>query len=140
MREESRATRILIADDSASGRELLRCILSRCGWDVLAARDGEEVLRQALRYLPDLFILDLQMPILDGFTVAAKLRALGEFRTTPIMALSADVAFTDPDRLQQAGFSIAMEKPIAPMSLRECVAGLLQSLGGSKVQQRSPAA
>ena len=126
MGEESGANRILIADDSASNRELLRCILARCGFEVVQACDGEEAIQQAFRCCPDLLILDLNMPALDGYEVAERLRKQHEFRSTPILALTADPTFTDSCRLREAGFSMAMEKPIAPTDLRACVASLLQ--------------
>ena len=127
MEHEVRNGRILVADDSASSRELLRCILARCGWDVVQAEDGEEVLRKAPVCLPDLFILDLNMPALDGYTVAYRLRQQQAFRQTPILALSGGVVFDDPLRLRNAGFSMAMAKPVTPMQLRTCVADLLQA-------------
>ena len=66
---------VLIADDKATGRELLRTVLESSGCSVLEAVDGEDAVRQASHAHPDLIILDLHMPKLDGFAVIAELRS-----------------------------------------------------------------
>ena len=122
---EKSSKRILIADDSESSRDLLRYILERTGCEVIEAKDGLEALRQASATEPDLLILDLNMPGLDGYSVASELRKFPAFVQTPIVALSAGVPHVDQAKLVAAGFSTFLPKPIPPPKVRECVAMLL---------------
>lgn len=118
--------RVLIADDAASSRDLLRSILEASGYIVAEADDGEQVLEIIESFNPHLVILDLQMPRLDGYATAAVLKKRPTFKMTPIIALTAAVTQTAPDRIAEAGFSAYLVKPIRPGSLRQCVARLLQ--------------
>ena len=118
--------RILIADDAVGSRELVRYILEGCGHEVIEAEDGEQALAQAEVCGPDLVILDLQMPKVDGYKVASTLRRTAKFAKTPILALSAAITQTAPERLAAAGFSSYLVKPIGPARLRQCVASLLK--------------
>lgn len=120
--------RILIADDAASARDLVRSILGRSGYEVFEAEDGEEALESATRLQPDLVILDLQMPKLDGCSVASTLRSLPSFQETPIMALSAGISHMEPAQLLRCGFSAALAKPISPARLRSTVTEIFHAL------------
>ncbi len=119
--------RILIADDTASSRDLLRSILEVNGYVVEEAQDGKQVLDIIERFQPDLVILDLHMPELDGYSTASALRKMPMFQRLPIVALTAAVTQTAPDRISEAGFSTYLIKPIRPSNLRQCVGRLLQS-------------
>jgi CheY-like chemotaxis protein len=110
--------RILVADDAPSARDLVRSILERSGYEIFEAEDGEDALDCATTLLPDLVILDLQMPKLDGCGVASRLRSMPSFAATPILALSAAVSRMERAKLIQAGFSSFMAKPISPAKLR----------------------
>lgn len=118
--------RILIADDTASSRDLLRSILEANGHEVEEAQDGQQVLEIIEGFRPHLVILDLHMPRLDGYSTAAALRKIPVFQRMPIVALTAAITQTAPDRIAEAGFSAYLVKPIRPSSLRECVANLLR--------------
>jgi two-component system chemotaxis response regulator CheY len=117
--------RILIADDAASSRELLRIILEQGGYEVIEAIDGEQAINKASEFNPDLVILDLQMPKLDGYSVAIALRKISAFATIPIVALAAALPEVSPDQMTQAGFTECLVKPISPSSLRKCITQLL---------------
>jgi two-component system cell cycle response regulator DivK len=119
--------RILIADDTASSRDLLRSILEASNYIVEEAIDGIQVLEIVEVFGPHLVILDLQMPKLDGYATAAALRRIPTLQLTPIIALSAALTQTAPDRISEAGFSGYLVKPIGPSRLRQCVAEALQS-------------
>ena len=122
---------ILIADDRASSRELLRTVLERADYEVLEAEDGEQALAQARSGHPDLILLDLQMPGLDGFGVLAELRADPQFKKLPVLALTASAMRGDREKILAAGFTEYLAKPAGPEALRETVARLLWS-GGSQ--------
>jgi CheY-like chemotaxis protein len=127
---------ILIADDRASSRELLRTVLERTGYAVLDAADGEAALEQARSGNPDLILLDLQMPKLDGYGVLAQLRAEERFRTLPILALTASAMSGDREKILGAGFTDYLSKPAGPERLREAVARLLgQSPSGTRASE-----
>lgn len=117
--------RVLIADDTASSRELLRSILEAVGYVVAEAADGEQVLAIVESFGPDLVILDLHMPRLDGYATAAALRKIPAFKQTPIVALTAALTLTAPEQIRDAGFSTYLVKPIRPADLRRCVANML---------------
>jgi two-component system chemotaxis response regulator CheY len=121
----SRPIRILIADDTLSSRELLRSILESTGYQVAEAEDGEQVLARAATFHPDLVILDLQMPNLDGCGAATALRKLPAFKKTPILALTAALSDVIPEQIAGAGFTGYLVKPIGPARLRKCIADLL---------------
>jgi CheY-like chemotaxis protein len=117
---------ILIADDKPAGRDLVRTVLESCGYTVLEGVDGKEALLQARQYHPDLIILDLHMPGLDGFGVIAELRSDPQFDSTPIVALTATAMQGDRERAMSAGFTGYLAKPIRLAHLRSEVNRLLQ--------------
>jgi two-component system, cell cycle response regulator DivK len=116
---------ILIADDRASSRELLRTVLERTGYDVIDAEDGEAAVERARTGNPDLILLDLQMPKLDGYAVLAALRSEERFRTLPVLALTASAMSGDREKILAAGFTDYLSKPAGPDKVREVVARLL---------------
>ena len=118
--------RILIADDGVSSRELLRSILESDGYVVDEARDGEQVLAMAGKFAPNVVILDLQTPRLDGYATAAALKRMPALERTPIIALTPAVTQTAPEQLSRAGFAAYLIKPIGPARLRQCVEKVLR--------------
>lgn len=116
---------ILVADDKPQGRELVRTVLEKTGYIVLEAADGEEALRVARESRPDLIILDLHMPVLDGFGVITDLRADSAFAATPIVALTASAMQGDRERALSLGFTGYVTKPIRLSALRNEVERLL---------------
>ena len=89
---------ILVAEDSADSREMMCTLLTMKGYEVFAAGDGVDAVEVALRTLPDLIFIDLQLPKLDGLGVARKLRLYPKLKKTPIIILSGH----DPSKYRQA--------------------------------------
>lgn len=118
--------RVLIADDADAGRELVRTVLEGTGYEVLEARDGIEALERVREHHPDLVILDLHMPRLDGFGVIRQLRSEEEFASLPIMALTASAMMGDKELAMSAGFTGYVTKPIRLSVLRDEVQRLLR--------------
>jgi CheY-like chemotaxis protein len=118
--------RILIADDKATGRELVRTILENDGYEIHEAVDGLDAVAQARAVHPDLMILDLHMPGLDGFGVVAALRQDAAFGSMPILALTASAMMGDRERALGAGFTGYVSKPIRLSVLREEIERLLK--------------
>jgi CheY-like chemotaxis protein len=122
--EDESRKRILIADDTVSSRELLRSILEGSGYDVFEAADGQEVLDWVADVNPDLIILDLNMPRLDGWATAAILRRVHAI-CQPIVALTATQSYAVQNQRAETYFSAYLVKPIGPTRLRKCIASLL---------------
>lgn len=116
---------ILVAEDRAASRELIRAILQGAGYYVAEAADGRQAIEVARQTRPDLLILDLQMPLVDGFGVLSQLRKEHEFADTPFLALTASAMQGDRERAIQAGFNEYITKPVSVVLLRETIARLL---------------
>lgn len=117
---------ILIADDKATGRELVRTVLEKSGYIVIEAADGPEALQLAKQASPDLIILDLHMPNIDGFGVIQKLRSDAQFSETPVVALTASAMQGDRERAMSLGFTGYITKPIRLVALRNEIERLLK--------------
>jgi CheY-like chemotaxis protein len=114
-----------VADDKATGRELIRTALEHSRYLVVEANDGLDAVIKAREVLPDLIILDLHMPVLDGFGALRQLRGDERFATTPIIALTASAMRGDRERGLAAGFTSYLAKPISLGNLRAEVERLL---------------
>lgn len=110
--------RILVAEDDLPSRELLVEILSGWGYEVIQACNGKEALQKIEETRPDLVLLDIQMPELDGFGVLRRLRENPRFAALPVVALTAYAMREDRDRTQTAGFDAHLSKPVDLGSLR----------------------
>jgi two-component system, cell cycle response regulator DivK len=117
--------KVLVADDKASSRELVRTVLERCGYEVIEAADGAEAVALTRSNDPDLVLLDLHMPVLDGFAAIVELRAEARFAATPVVALTASAMDGDREHAMDAGFSGYITKPIRLAALRGEVARLI---------------
>ena len=84
--------RILLAEDIEDTRHLMKLVLEMKGHDVLEAVNGEEAVEQALRELPDLILMDLSMPVMDGLAATRHIRKNADTARIPIVALSAHMA------------------------------------------------
>ena len=118
---------ILIADDNPVSRELLREALEPRGFNVIEAADGCEALRLIERDLPDLVLLDIQMPSLDGFAVLEAVRTGGRSPHLRLIALTALAMESDRQRILAAGFDGYVSKPISISEVRNQVEQLLGS-------------
>ena len=117
--------RILLAEDEAILRQMLRDVLRFRGYDVAVAEDGEACLRMVAEERPDLVVLDIMMPIRDGYETASSLRADPRTASIPILALTALATHEVRDRALAAGCDMVLNKPIAPNALVEGIKVLL---------------
>jgi CheY-like chemotaxis protein len=117
--------RILIVDDKATSRELLRTVLERQGYVITEAADGEEALQKVRAEAPDLVLLDLQMPVRNGYEVLSELRQDPRYVALPIIALTASAMQGDRERALAAGFTAYLAKPVALSHLRDEIQRLL---------------
>ncbi len=117
--------KILVADDKATSRELVRIALEHSGYLVYEASDGAQALTSARDLRPDLIILDLHMPGLDGFGVIGEIRQDADLAAIPVMALTASAMQGDREHALELGFTSYLAKPIHLSSLRKEVERLL---------------
>ena len=125
--EERHAPRILVADDDEDILQLVSMILEGEGYEVMAARDGEEAVRLAMAHGPDLCLLDVMMPKLDGCEVTKKLRSQVWTKKTPILLLSARTQWESVVKGREAGADEYITKPFSPQDLYTCVQSVLSS-------------
>lgn len=117
--------KILVAEDDPVSRELIREILEAHGYQVVEARDGRETLQKIEQAEPDLILLDIQMPVLDGFAVLRQLRQDPRFATLRVVALTAYAMRGDRERALDAGFDAYIAKPINAIALSAQIEELL---------------
>jgi CheY-like chemotaxis protein len=117
--------RILIVEDKASSRELLRTILEQLGYTVAEAGDGEEALRLLQAGTPDLVLLDLQIPLRNGYDVLQAIRNDARLTHLPVVALTANAMQGDREKALAAGFTGYIAKPVGLTRLRDEVNRLL---------------
>ena len=103
---------ILLVEDREDNRVLARKLLERAGFRVVEATDGHEALAQVTAQRPDLVLLDMSLPQVDGWTVARTLRQLPDFKDLLIVALSAHAMGGDRERALEAGCDEFLTKPI----------------------------
>jgi CheY-like chemotaxis protein len=103
---------VLIAEDNPVNRELLREILENRGYTVTEAGDGQDALTLVDEIRPDILLLDIGMPVLDGYAVAKKLRENPETVSLPILAITAYAMQGDKEKILQSGFDGYLSKPI----------------------------
>lgn len=106
------AERILVVEDNDKNLKLTRDLLEWAGFVVEAATTGEEAVAVAVTSAPDLILMDLQLPGIDGFEALTRLREQDETRGVPVVALTASAMAMDRERALAAGFDGFLEKPI----------------------------
>ena len=116
---------ILAADDDDDILQLVVFRLERSGYTVLQARDGQEALALAAEHRPDLAVLDVMMPKMDGFEVTRRLRADPATSRMPIIMLTARVQDADVQEGFDAGADDYLRKPFSPQELRARVQAIL---------------
>lgn len=113
--------RILAVDDVAHNLELMTYLLAAYGFDVAAASTGTEALDAALAEPPDLVVLDLQLPDLDGYEVLTRMRREPRLAGIPVLAVTAFAMLGDRDAALAAGFDGYLAKPIDPATLADTI-------------------
>lgn len=116
---------ILVIEDNEQNLYLVTFILERDGHVVAQARSGEDGIRQAAVAAPDLILLDIQLPHMDGYAVAMALRTNPHLRDVPIVAVTSYAMTGDRERVLAAGCTGYLEKPIDPETFVEEVAAFL---------------
>jgi CheY-like chemotaxis protein len=105
---------ILVIEDNEQNLYLVRFILEKNGYTVSAALDGKTGIEMADRLRPDLILLDIQLPVMDGYAVARHLRANLALAAIPVVAVTSHAMVGDRDKAMAAGCNGYIEKPINP--------------------------
>ena len=121
---------VLIVEDIEDNLILIRSLLEIADFRVLEARDGREAITQAQTHHPDLILLDMSLPEIDGWTVTRILRAAPEFRSTLIVALTAHAMPGDREKTLEAGCNEFMTKPIDVPNFLPALTKILESRNG----------
>jgi two-component system, cell cycle response regulator DivK len=116
---------VLIAEDNPVNRELLRELLEMRGYTVVEAGDGEQALRQIDENIPDILLLDLNMPVLDGFGTLKRIRQDPRLVSLPVLAVTAYAMRGDREKILSSGFDGYLSKPIASVDLERELERLL---------------
>jgi len=119
--------KILIVEDNPQNMRLIEMVLRAKGYTLLKATDGEEALDMALGELPDLIIMDIQLPKLSGLEVTKKLRETPAFSHIPIICLTAYAMKGDKERIIEAGFDAYLSKPIKTRELPRVITEMLHN-------------
>ena len=115
------AKRILVVEDDADNRRIVVKVLTVEGYEVLEAIDGRSALATARKEHPDLIIMDLAMPGLDGWQAASQLKSDPKVADIPIIALTAFAMRGDEEKAREAGCDGYLSKPCRPQTIRDVV-------------------
>jgi CheY-like chemotaxis protein len=126
---------VLIAEDNAVNRELLRELLEMRGYTVVEACDGEEALSMIEQAQPDLLLLDIGMPVLDGFAVVGKIRENPGVAQLPVVAVTAYAMQGDREKILSAKFDGYLSKPVNSQALAEELDRLLNRRTNQDISQ-----
>jgi two-component system, cell cycle response regulator DivK len=116
---------ILLVDDYLDALDMYREYLLYCGYRVETAKNGAEALRAAASQRPDLILMDVQMPIMNGIDAMRILRSQQDFASVPIVALTAHALDDERQQMLMQGFDDVVAKPCLPSVLVEAIERLL---------------
>lgn len=118
---------VLVIEDNEQNLYLTTFILVKNGLTVIEARNGQEGIDLACKQIPDLILLDIQLPLMDGYEVARRLRQIENVRDVPIIAVTSYAMVGDREKALEAGCTGYIEKPINPATFMDEIHRYLQS-------------
>jgi len=123
--------RILVVEDNTKNLKLVRDVLQFAGFEIIEATTGEDGVELAAREHPDLVLMDLQLPGIDGTEALRRIREMPDVGQVPVLAVTAFVMDEDRQRASRAGFDGYVEKPISVRGLTDQVRALLATESAS---------
>ena len=108
---------ILIVEDQEDNRTILRDLLSKAGFDLIEAVNGEDGVALALSKHPDLILMDIQLPVMDGYEATRRIKANAELKATPVIAVTSYALSGDEAKARAAGCDAYVAKPFSPRQL-----------------------
>ena len=109
--------RILVVEDQEDNRQILRDLLSNAGYEMIEAEDGQQALTQAAKHKPDLILMDIQLPLLDGYEATRRIKADPALNAIPIIVVTSYALSGDEEKAHAAGCDAYVAKPFSPRAL-----------------------
>ena len=109
--------RILIVEDQEDNRIILRRLLSKAGYDLIEAMNGEDGVALALSMRPDLILMDIQLPVMDGYEATRRIKSNVELKSIPVIAVTSYALSGDEAKARAAGCDAYVAKPFSPRQL-----------------------
>jgi len=118
--------RILVVEDTEDNRQIMRDLLGAAGFEMIEAEDGAAGVAAAEREKPDLILMDIQLPVMDGYEATRRIKANPELRHIPILAVTSYALSGDEEKARAAGCDGYITKPFSP---RQLLAKVREHLG-----------
>jgi two-component system cell cycle response regulator DivK len=113
--------RVLVVEDQEDNRQILRDLLASAGYEMIEAHDGEGALIAARTQSPDLILMDIQLPILDGYEATRRIKAQSDLRHIPIVVVTSYALSGDEEKARAAGCDAYVAKPYSARKLLETI-------------------
>ena len=110
-------TRILMIEDTEDNRQIVRDLMESVGYDLIEAENGAAGVAMAAEHKPDLILMDIQLPVLDGYEACRQIKAQPDLRHIPIIAVTSYALSGDEDKTRAAGCDGYVAKPFSPRQL-----------------------
>ena len=118
--------KILVVEDTEDNRQILRDLLDAAGYEMIEAHDGAEGVAKAAEHRPDLILMDIQMPVMDGYEATRRIKANPDLKAIPIVAVTSYALSGDEQKTRDAGCDAYIAKPYSP---RQMLAKVREILG-----------
>ena len=109
--------RILVVEDQEDNRQILRDLLGNAGYELTEAENGEEAIAAVAKERPDLILMDIQLPVMDGYEATRRIRTNPDLNSVPIIAVTSYALAGDEDKARAAGCDGYVSKPYSPRDL-----------------------
>jgi two-component system, cell cycle response regulator DivK len=109
--------RILVVEDQPDNRQIIRDMLAPTDYEITKAEDGQQALEAIAKQRPDLILMDIQLPIIDGYTATRKIKANPEWQSIPIIAVTSYALSGEEKKAREAGCDDYVPKPFSPRQL-----------------------
>ena len=109
--------RILVVEDQEDNRQILRDLLGNAGYELTEAENGEEAIAAVAKRRPDLILMDIQLPVMDGYEATRRIRTNPDLKSVPIIAVTSYALTGDEDKPIAAGCNGYVSKPYSPRDL-----------------------
>ena len=117
--------RILVVEDTEDNRQIMRDLLTSVGYELIEAVNGEEGVAMAKQHKPDLILMDIQLPILDGYEATRRIKADAALASVPIIAVTSYALAGDEAKTRAAGCDAYIAKPVVPRTVADTIQQLI---------------
>jgi two-component system cell cycle response regulator DivK len=109
--------RILVVEDQPDNRQIIRDMLAGTGYEIMEAENGEEALAAIAKQRPDLILMDIQLPVMDGYTATRRIKSDAALKSIPIIAVTSYALSGEEKKAREAGCDDYVPKPYSPRQL-----------------------